>query len=137
MNLNSIFIKSTNSIFIQFFRYFFVGGFAFIVDFGLLYILTEFVHFHYLLSASLSFFAGLILNYFLSTIWVFNKSKIKSKSAEFFIFAAIGLIGLGLNALFMWIFTDLLVLYYLISKIITTMLVYFWNFFARKFILFI
>lgn len=54
-----IFYGASDNLLIQFVRYFFVGGFAFIVDFGLLYILTEYAGLHYLLSATLSFIAGL------------------------------------------------------------------------------
>ena len=35
-----IFYGASDNLLIQFVRYFFVGGFAFIVDFGLLYILS-------------------------------------------------------------------------------------------------
>ena len=58
-----IFYGASDNLLIQFVRYFFVGGFAFIVDFGLLYILTEYAGLHYLLSATLSFIAGLVVNY--------------------------------------------------------------------------
>lgn len=136
MNLKQLFLYSTNNTFLQFFRYLFVGGFAFVFDFGFLYILTEYAHLHYLLSAILSFTSGLIINYLLSTLWVFSKNTVKNKKMEFLIFTLIGLVGLVFNTLFLWIFTDLLEFYYLVSKVITTILVYFWNFFARKYILF-
>ena len=44
MKLKEIFINKTNNTFLQLFRYTFVGGAAFIVDFGLLYILTDFLN---------------------------------------------------------------------------------------------
>ena len=43
-----IFYGASDNPLIQFVRYFFVGGFAFIIDFGLLYILTEYAGLHYL-----------------------------------------------------------------------------------------
>ena len=49
-----IFYGASDNPLIQFVRYFFVGGFAFIIDFGLLYILTEYAGLHYLLSAGWS-----------------------------------------------------------------------------------
>jgi putative flippase GtrA len=52
------------------------------------------------------------------------------------IFAVIGLVGLGLNEGIIWSFTDLVHFHYLISKIISAIVVFFWNFFARKKILF-
>jgi len=136
MKLEKIFVSETDNTFLQFFRYLFVGGGAFVVDFGLLFVFTYFLHLHYLLSATLSFIAGLLVNYFISTRWVFNRKTVKNKYLEFLIFAIIGVIGLGFNDLFMWIFTDRCGIYFMLSKIITTAIVYFWNFFARKYILF-
>lgn len=130
------FLGKTDSTFIQLFRYTFVGGFAFIVDFGLLYVLTEFAHLHYLTSAAIAFLAGLVVNYVLSKLWVFSKSSYKSKVTEFIVFALIGVVGLGFTELLMWTFTDVVGAHYIVSKIFTTILVYFWNFFARKIIIF-
>jgi putative flippase GtrA len=134
--VQSIFIGETNSTLLQLFRYTFVGGVAFIADFGTLYILTEYFKIHYLISAGIAFILGLLINYFLSVKWVFNSRAMKNRMLEFLLFTLIGLIGLGLNELFLWILTDILLIYYLLSKIITTIIVYFWNFFARKFLLF-
>jgi putative flippase GtrA len=127
---------STDNTLVQLFRYTFVGGVAFVFDFGFLYILTEFAGLHYLLSASLSFLLGLTVNYVLSVLWVFSRHALKSRWVEFGIFATVGLVGLALNALFMWLFTDVAGLYYLLSKVGSTLLVFLWNFFARKVSLF-
>lgn len=132
----TLFREKTDNTFLQLIRYTIVGGFAFLIDFGTLYILTEFAHLHYLLSAGIAFILGLLTNYFLSIRWVFDTRIVRDKKLEFIIFAVIGLIGLGLNELFLWIFTDLLDIYYLGSKVLTAILVYLWNFFARKRILF-
>lgn len=132
----NLFKGKTDNTLLQLFRYTFVGGFAFVVDFGLLYLLTEFANCHYLTSAAIAFIAGLVVNYILSKLWVFNKSAYKNRVAEFLIFALIGVIGLGFTELLMWLFTDIIGIYYIISKVLTTALVYFWNFFARKLIIF-
>ena len=134
--IDSVFKGKTDSTYFQLIRYTFVGGLAFFVDFGTLYLLTELFHLHYLLSAGIAFLLGLFTNYLLSIRWVFTTRSVRSKKVEFLVFAVIGLIGLGLNELFLWIFTDLLGIYYLLSKILTTIMVYLWNFFARKYILF-
>jgi putative flippase GtrA len=128
--------NQTNNTLIQLFRYTFVGGFAFIVDFSLLVILTEFCGIHYLISTAIALTIGLSINYCLSVIWVFDKRKLANKSIEFTLFAIIGIVGLGLNELFIWLFTEFAGFHYLISKIISTAIIYLWNFFARKFILF-
>ena len=136
LKMQSIFKGKTNNTLLQLFRYTVVGGLAFLVDFGTLFFLTEFLNIHYLVSAGISFVFGLTINYILSVQWVFSCRIMESRLLEFFLFALIGLVGLGLTELFLWILTDILFIYYLLSKILTAVLVYFWNFFVRKLILF-
>ena len=136
-NLSRKLLKdNTDKTHIQMFRYLFVGGAAFIVDFLSLFILTDFFGIYYLISAAIAFILGLIANYFLSISWVFNKRTLKNRHFEFGIFAVIGIVGLGLNEVFIWFFTQDLQVYYLISKIFAAIIILFWNFFARKYILF-
>lgn len=129
-------VDSTNNLYIQLFRYTFVGGLAFAVDFCLLYVLTEYAHLHYLESATISFLVGLFVNYLVSKVWVFSESKFKKKGIEFLLFALVGLIGLGLNNLFLWLITTYLSMYYMFSKLIASVIVYLWNFLARKYLIF-
>ena len=126
----------TNHLFVQLFRYFFVGGFAFIIDFCALFLLTEYLNLYYLLSAPLAFLLGLIINYLLSIKWVFDKRNINKKSVEFVIFALVGIVGLLLNQVFIWFFTEIINLYYMLSKIISSGIVFLWNFSLRKYLLF-
>ena len=44
----------------------------------------------------------------------------------------LGIIGLGFNELFMYVLTDQMHLWYIYSKIISTIIVFIWNFGARK-----
>lgn len=133
---DSLFRGKTNSTPIQLFRATFVGGIAFLVDFGGLYVLTERVGLHYLVSAALSFGLGLLTNYTLSVAWVFPRRRLRNRWVEFAVFGVIGLVGLGCNELTIWLLTEKSGLHYLMSKIAATIGVYFWNFFARKLALF-
>ena len=126
----------TDNTLIQLFRYTFVGGIAFIFDFSTLYLLTEFFQVYYLISAAIAFLLGLTINYVLSIFWVFKTRVIKSKWLEFGIFALIGIIGLGLNELIIWTFTEYVGFHYMASKIVSTVIIYLWNFFTRKYILY-
>ena len=134
--LQKLLIDDTTDILIQLFRYTFVGGVAFLGDFAMLFIMTDYIHIHYLISAAIAFLFGLIINYFLSIKWIFSSSKLSSRHIEFIIYAFIGIIGLGINEILMWFFTDKIKLFYLLSKLGSTCIVYMWNFFARRFILF-
>lgn len=117
-------------------RYAVVGGIAFIIDWVALYCLTEFGQFHYLAAAAAAFVLGVSTNYLLSLKWVFELRAVNDRSVEFAVFAAIGVVGLGLNELFIWFFTETMAIYYMASKLLATGLVFFWNFYARKVILF-
>lgn len=122
----------TDNTVIQLLRYTLVGGGAFVVDFAALIALTELLDVYYLVSAAIAFIFGLITNYVLSIRWVFYKRSLESAWVEFGIFALIGVIGLGLNQLFMWTFTEYAHFHYIESKIASTVFVYLWNFFARR-----
>ncbi len=135
-SIDKLIKNQTDRTHIQFFRYIFVGGIAFIVQFSSLYAFTSVIGVYYLISAAFAFILGLIANYALSIYWVFNKRTLGNKVSEFTIFAIIGIVGLFLNELLMWFFTDYLGLFYLISNIFAAALILFWNFFARKLTLF-
>jgi len=135
-SVETILRGKTNNTLFQLIRYTFVGGGAFLIDFLTLIFLTEVFHLHYLISAGIAFMLGLAVNYILSVRWVFANRTLKNKYFEFGFFMLIGIVGLGLNELFLWVLTDLMTLYYMISKLITAFIVYFWNFFARKYLLF-
>lgn len=127
-----IFIEKTDNSLLQFIRYFFVGGVAAVVNIGMLFIFTDVCHIYYLVSNIISFTLGLIVNYILSKLLVFQDKVSLSASKEFIIYAIIGVVGLGIDTLLMSIFTDTFNIYYMLSKIISTLLVFIWNFGARK-----
>ena len=132
LDIKKLFKNKTDNTFIQFFRYLFVGGFAAVVNIGFLYIFTEVFHIYYVISNILSFTLGLVVNYLLSKKFVFQEETKISKTKEFLIYAIIGIIGLGIDTLLIYIFTDVLSMYYMLSKIISTAVVFIWNFGARK-----
>jgi putative flippase GtrA len=128
--------KQFFSVIIQFVKYIFVGGIAFLFDFGTLYILTEYGGLHYLASAVVAFIIGLNVNYFLAKFLVFKDSKITNIKKEYFYVVCISLSALLLNQVLLFIFTDKLGIYYLNSKIITTIILLFYNFIIRKVFIF-
>ena len=134
LGMDALLKKDTDNIFIQFFRYLFVGGFAFIVDFSLLYIFSDICGIYYLVSAIISFVISLIVNYLISTYWVFNKNQMENRLIEFGVFSLIGVVGLIFTEIILYTCTDIIGLYYLISKIIATAIVMFWNFLARRYL---
>lgn len=129
-----LFREKTDNIYLQFFRYIFVGGTAFVVDFFFLYFFSDICGIYYLISAVLSFIISVLVNYLMSTKWVFNQDNIENRVLEFNLFIIISTIGLGFTEVLLYLFTDVLGLYYLVSKIISAIIVLFWNFLARRYL---
>ena len=128
--------SKTGNIIYQFFRYFFAGGTAFIVDFSLMIILKEFAGLHYLAAATVSFLVALFVNYLISVNWVFNIHKRNKVSYELIIFLTTGAIGLLINDGVIWALREKINIDYRIAKLIATCIAFFWNFLSRKIILF-
>ena len=128
-------IKSDRTV-IHLLRSILSSNVSFALDFGILVILTEVVHLHYLISNGIGFMVGTTLNYTLCIFWVFSRRSIRNRKLEYWLYIFMGLSGVGLNELFIWLFTEQLHIYYLISKILAGSTVFFYNFFTRKYLLF-
>ncbi len=109
-----------------------VGVIAFVIDYGLMVLLTEAFGVNYLISATVSFAVSVTFNYFASMRYVFRHKEGMSKRREFVIFVVLSVIGLGINDLIMWLGTDLGGISYLITKLVATFIVMVWNFVTRK-----
>lgn len=107
------------------------GGVSFVVDYGILYTLTEFCGVYYLISAALSFTASVLVNYIICVLWVFEGAKNTNNKGKF-IFLGSSVIGLGLNQMLMWLFVSIFGIYYMVAKIIATLIVMFWNYIAKR-----
>ena len=134
--IKNIFLKKSDKTSIHLFRAILASGFSFSIDFGILALLTEVFKIHYLLSNGISFLTGTTVCYVLNTLWVFHRRRLKRRHFEYLIFIVLGVIGVGLNELLIWFFTERVLIHYLISKIIAGSTVFFFNFFTRKYVLF-
>lgn len=123
----------------QFVRYLVTGGLAFAVDYGLFVLCYDKFGLHYLIANLVGLVAGLVINYIMSVVWVFSECKRvleNKKTAEFGIFAVVGIAGIGINQLLMYLMVGNLDWNAKVSKIVAAALVLMWNFGARKLMLF-
>ena len=135
LDFKSLFITKTTNTFIQFFRYIFVGGVSFLADGGSLFLITT-IGVNYLISVIFAFLIGLAVNYGLSKLLVFENSSVNGK-IEFLVYGIIGVIGLGFTEIIMYVLKEIAGLYFMVSKVIATIIVIVLNFVARKITLYI
>lgn len=124
-------IKKNEKLIRQILRFGVVGGGAFLIDYAVLYILTEFVGIYYLVSSVISFIISLIFNYILSIYWVFDVNR-KQTMKEILIFTILSVIGLGINEVVMYVGSNGLGIHYMLTKLVATAIVMVWNFVTRK-----
>ena len=117
-------------------RYGIAGSLAFTLDMTVLFLLTEYGAFNYLISAIFGFTAGMCVSYLLDANWVFNARTLKNRKIEFLVFFLLNIVGLGINELAIWVLTEYREFHYLLSKIGASFFVYLWNFYSRKYFLF-
>lgn len=115
------------------FRFLVVGGSCFLLEYFLLFALTEFVGFDPLISAPIAFTVSLIVNYILCVYVVFHAENQTGRQMFFFILTSI--MGLGINQLVMWFFIDIIGIWYMFAKVIASAIVMIWNYFTKRYIL--
>lgn len=117
-----------------------MGGFAFLLDAATLFISKEFLlpetaDISLYIAVTMGFIVGFISNYILSFIFVFTaaEQRQKSKSVQTMVgFLFVGIIGLLLNWLGMYICVNVLGFCYMFAKIIIAGIVLIWNYFGKK-----
>jgi len=134
--VEKLFRQSTDNIYVQVFRYVLAGSLAYGIDYCSLIVFVEIFKIYYLTAALMAFTLGSITAYILNVRWVFDRRTFKNRYYEISIFVVIGAVGLVLNQCIIWAFTENVNFHYLFSKLVATMIVVIWNFFARKYILF-
>lgn len=116
-------------------RYLAVSAVALAVDTAVLLLAANFVH--YLWAATLGFLLGAVTSYLLSVRWVFQHRRLAAfPKTEFAAFAAVGVAGLGLNNMAIYVAVEYAGLPLLAAKAVAAMLTFSFNFGLRKWGLF-
>jgi putative flippase GtrA len=118
-------------------RYAAVSACAFIIDIAVLFVLVHYLSWWYVAAASASFLVGLLFGYVLSVTLVFKYRRLQDPRIEFASFAAIGMIGVALNAAAMAFGVKILGVHYLIAKCGAAGFTFVWNFLVRRQFLFV
>ena len=109
------------------------GGF--LADYAVLLLLKEWAGLHYLIAVPIAFTVGIAVNYVIGIWLVFQRGNL-SLGKELFLFVVISLSALALTEGSMYLLTDLFWIDYRISRVISGVLTYLFNFFTRRFLLY-
>lgn len=119
----------------EFAGYFFASLIALAVDMTTLLVAANFMH--YLWAATLGFAAGAVTSYLLSVRWAFRHRRLgRWPVKEFGIYATVGLAGLGINNLIIFLAVDALVLPLPLAKAVAAGATFIFNYGMRKLTLF-
>jgi putative flippase GtrA len=117
-------------------RYLVASAVALAVDAGVYMALIRLANVHYLTAAPAGYSLGILVIYLLSTRWVFSNRRLISVRSEFFIFTLIGIAGMLLNQLVIYVCVESLSTSFELAKLASAAIVFGANFSGRKLILF-
>lgn len=117
--------------FYQFFKYCMVGGTGTFLDLFSLYIFVEYFYLNVLIASTFSFLIAVTNNFIFNKIWTF-KNKSKNFRKLYIKFLIISTVGLGLTLFCMFVFVNILHIWYMLAKAMTSLIVLTWNFLGNK-----
>ena len=110
----------------QFVMYLIVGGLATVVEWVVFYILGNLMSVHYMGATAIAFIISTFANWLFGRIILFGTDGSAAKELVQVYIISIG--GLVLNLLIMWVAVSCIKIDKMLSKIIATGIVFFWNF---------
>ena len=123
-------------VFIEAAKYAAASAVALSVDAGLLFVLTRYAGWHYLLAGAGSFLAGATVAYALSVRFVFHAHRLRDRNLEFFWFVVLGLVGLALTLLVLFVTVSRLGMDPMHGKVVAAGCSFIANFALRRQLLF-
>ena len=117
-------------------RYFFVGGAAACVDIGLFALFAKALEYPYLRVATASFVLATLVNYWLSVRFVFVSGQRFRRRWELAMVFAVSAAGLAFNAAILWLAVEHGHFELMVGKLTATGVVFFWNYLARRLLVF-
>ena len=120
---------------LKFLKFCVVGVSGTVIDFGLTWLCKEIFKIPKFLANAIGFVVAATNNYILNRIWTWGSTN-EQIGIEYTKFFFVSLIGLGLNTLILYIFTEKIKMNFYVSKVIATGFVMLWNFFANNYFTF-
>jgi len=116
-------------------RYLIAGGLVAIIDFVLLYILTDFFHVWYLTSSLAALLIAFIVNFLLQKFWAFQNHSLAGVHMQFSLYVLLLGVNIILNTILLYLFVEQAHLWYLLAQLLTSAMLACMNFIVyRRFI---
>ena len=116
--------------------YFFVGGVSFLANFSIFLMLVDLLGFHWLTANVAGFVAGTLMNYVLSIRFVFESRIFLRRYPEVFLTVIVSVFGVAMETLLIHLGHDVMNFALNLSKVCAAGVVFFWNYGARRFLIF-
>jgi len=116
----------------EFFKFGLVGILGTLINLFILYIFTEFVGIYYLVSAIIAFFVAVTHNFILNKLWTFKEKISHLFTKKYIQFFIVSIFSLVINLIFLYIFTEFLNIYYMISQALAIGISFIANFIGNK-----
>ncbi len=113
-------------------RYFFVGSVSAIIDISLFAIFAGYLRFPWAFVSFITFIIATLANYILSIRFVFKIGSRYKKHYEIIGIFILSTLALLLNQMFLYLFIEKLNIHLVISKCLTTGMLFLCNYLGRK-----
>ena len=115
----------------ELFLYLLVGGIATVAEWSFFYLADDICGWHYLPATIAAYILSTFANWIAGRLILFKETG-KNILLEILSIYAASVLGLLLNLLIMWLAVDIFHVREMFAKIISTGLVFMWNFLVRK-----
>ena len=116
----------------QLVKYSIVGGISFVADYSVFYVLVAFVDVDYLVASIYGYILGVFVNYTLARKYVYSIENTIRKSMELLGVYLFSTVGLLIHQIVIYIMVEFFINNVYISKVLASIAVLFWNYYAKK-----
>ena len=114
----------------QFAKYIITGVLSAGIELSLLYVITEFAGFWYIISNTIAYIGGFCVSFLLNKYWSFNSRE--NFGRQLIMYGILFLINLALSNTLLYLATSIIGIQYMISKVFVMGIIVLWNFIIYK-----
>ena len=126
------YLPTKQNIIKEFIKFGVVGAIGTLINIVLLYLLTEKVGIYYMFSAIFSFIIAMTSNFILNKVWTFRERIKLYVGKKYLQFGLVSVSALLVNLFFLYLFTEIFGIYYILSQTLAIGIALIINFIGNK-----